>query len=296
MKVLRALFYLLLLANLVLVFVSLGGFSRAPGGEPERLSSQLHPEQIHILAQDSPDSQPAADRGAEAAASVPEAQPEEAKSSAPAVSESGEKADAKKADEAKKLEDAKKEARKVEEAKKAAEAKKAEEQKKATEARKADEAKKLAAASAPACTSWGGLSRAQADELVQRARSAGLKSQLSNSGTPTAWWVHLPPQSDRAGAERKAAELRGLGVSDFFIVNDAGPNQNAISLGLYKNEDSAKRMLEQLKASGVQTARISTREPSQIKVEVSGALNSLTAFTGQTRVPVAHASCTPAKR
>ncbi|WP_417067846.1 SPOR domain-containing protein [Niveibacterium terrae] len=288
MKVLRALFYLLLLANLVLVFVSLGGFSRAPGGEPERLSSQLHPEQIRILAQSSPEDSSAEPAPAESASDSAPAQ-------ADVANDSGESAEAKKA-EAKKAAEAQKseEARKAEEAKKAAELKKEEEQKKLAENRKAEEAKKLAAA--PACASWAGLSRAQADEIVQRARSAGLKSLLSNAGTPSAWWVHLPAQSDRAGAERKAAELRSLGVTDFFIVNDAGPNQNAISLGLYKNEDSAKRMLEQLKASGVQTARISTREASQIKVEVSGAGNSLSAFTSQSRFPGTHTSCTPAKR
>lgn len=293
MKVLRALFYILLLANLVLVFVSLGGFSRAPGGEPERLSSQLHPEQIRILSQDSPEDSSAESAPAESAP-TPSAS-DSAPAQADAANDSAESAEARKA-EAKKAEEARKseEAKKAEEAKRAAELKKEEEQKKLAEARKAEEAKKLAAS--PACASWAGLSRVQADEIVQRSRSAGLKSQISNAGAPSAWWVHLPAQSDRAGAERKAAELRSLGVSDFFIVNDAGPNQNAISLGLYKNEDSAKRMLEQLKASGVQTARISTREASQLKVEVSGASASLSAFTSQNRFPSAHASCTPAKR
>lgn len=290
MKALRALFYLLLLANLVLAFLSLSGFSRAPGGEPDRLSGQLHPEQIRILSSEetTAESEPAApDQAAQSA--VPETAQSAAEPADPGRKAEEEKkaAEERKAAEAKKLE-----AKKVEEQKRAEEAKKAEAKK--VEAKKAEEAKKLAAeASAPACASWAGLNRVQADELIQMARSAGLKTRELSSGVATAWWVHLPPQTDRAGAERKAAELRKLGVNDFFIVSEAGASQNAISLGLYKNEDSAKRMLEQLRASGVQSAQISARGPVQVRVEVSGANSALTAFSGRSRVPGAHASCSP---
>lgn len=285
MKALRALFYLLLLANLVLAFLSLSGFSRAPGGEPDRLSGQLHPEQIRILSSEetTAESEPAApDQAAQSA--VPETAQSAAEPADPGRKAEEEKkaAEERKAAEAKKLE-----AKKVEEQKRAEEAKKA-------EAKKVEEAKRLAAeASAPACASWAGLNRVQADELIQMARSAGLKTRELSSGAATAWWVHLPPQTDRAGAERKAAELRKLGVNDFFIVSEAGASQNAISLGLYKNEDSAKRMLEQLRASGVQSAQISARGPVQVRVEVSGANSALTAFSGRSRVPGAHASCSP---
>lgn len=245
MKALRAFFYLFLLANLILAFAGLGGFFHAPGGEPERLSSQFHPEKIRVLPQE-----PESELAKEEPAAV-----EEAEASAPASSESS-----------------------------------------APET--ASQAKPAPVSEEPAplaCVSWSGLSRSQAGEISLRARNAGFKTREQSVSSPSAWWVHLPAQSDRATAERKAAELRSLGVTDFFIISDPGPTQNAISLGLYKNEDLAKRMLDQLKTTGVQSARISVRETVSVKLEVSGAARLLSGFSSEanSRAPAAsRASCT----
>lgn len=247
MKALRAFFYLFLLANLILAFAGLGGFSRAPGGEPERLSGQFHPEKIRVLPQE-PENELNKEEPAAAAEDVEASAPASSESSAPET---------------------------------------------------VSQSKPVPVAEAPApqaCASWSGLSRSQAEELSLRARNAGFKTREQSVSSPSAWWVHLPPQSDRAAAERKAAELRSLGVTDFFIISDPGATQNAISLGLYKNEDLAKRMLDQLKTTGVQSARISARETVSVKLEVSGAARLLSGFSSEasTRVPAAsRASCSP---
>jgi hypothetical protein len=87
--------------------------------------------------------------------------------------------------------------------------------------------------------------------------------------------VHIPSQGSKEGADRKVAELRRLGVEDLFIVQDAGPNQFAISLGLFRNEPAAGRHLALLREKGVRSAQIATRGGSGVKVEVRGPSDSL---------------------
>jgi len=73
--------------------------------------------------------------------------------------------------------------------------------------------------------------------------------------------VYLPSQGDQASAQKKVAELRGRGVSNFFIMQDnANPDLRwGISLGVFKTEAAAKKQLATLKQQGVQSARIGSR-------------------------------------
>lgn len=100
---------------------------------------------------------------------------------------------------------------------------------------------------------------------IARAQS-GIKVSVSEpTDAPTAWWVHVPAVADRKEAETKAGELRGLGVKELYIRNEAGPEKNAISLGLYKSEKSARDFLAQLKSQGVSDAVITPRAAPDTK-------------------------------
>jgi hypothetical protein len=74
------------------------------------------------------------------------------------------------------------------------------------------------------------------------------------------FWVFIPPQRNRAAANRKVGELKRLGVDEFFIVQDDPEYRFAISLGVFKSEDAAKARLDQLRAKKVRTARVGKRE------------------------------------
>ena len=66
----------------------------------------------------------------------------------------------------------------------------------------------------PACVAFSGLTADQAAELSARVAKTGSGFKLAESrgvGT-TSWWVHIPSQGNKEGADRKAAELRRLGV------------------------------------------------------------------------------------
>ena len=68
----------------------------------------------------------------------------------------------------------------------------------------------------PACVAFTGLGLDQSRELAARIAKAGggFKLTESRSEQPTSWWVFIPPQGGKEGAERKAAEVRSMGVED----------------------------------------------------------------------------------
>ena len=129
----------------------------------------------------------------------------------------------------------------------------------------------------PGCVAFGGVSAAQLDEIKARSAGAGpgFKLTESRSGAVSSWWVHVPSLGSKEAAERKAAEIRKLGVDDLFIVQDAGPAQFAISLGLYKNEAQANRLLESLREKGVRSAQVAGRGATVLRVELRGPSDSL---------------------
>ena len=129
----------------------------------------------------------------------------------------------------------------------------------------------------PACVAFGGLGAAQLDDIKARIASAGpgFKLTESRSGAVSSWWVHVPSLGSKEAAERKAAEIRKLGVDDLFIVQDPGPAQFAISLGLYKNEIQANRLLESLREKGVRSAQVAGRGATVLRVELRGPSDSL---------------------
>lgn len=125
------------------------------------------------------------------------------------------------------------------------------------------------------CHAWGDLSASEADRLAQRLRRIGITAARSRSETPEAWWVRIPPQRTRAEAERRIVELNLLGVSDTFIVQEPGPNQNAVSLGLFKTENRARILLGQLRTKGVENAGIEPRMSTSYRIQANVPANEL---------------------
>jgi hypothetical protein len=73
--------------------------------------------------------------------------------------------------------------------------------------------------------------------------------------------VHIPPAANKEAADRKAAELKNLGVTNYFVMSDNSPLKWAISLGVFKSEAAANTLLAGLNKQGVHNARISGRGP-----------------------------------
>ena len=124
------------------------------------------------------------------------------------------------------------------------------------------------AAAPAACIEWGGFAVAEAPRGEQALEPLALGARLTQNRTEESagWWVFIPPQPNRAAAAKKAAELKALGIEDYFIVQDEGPQRWALSLGVFRSEDAARSRLDALKAKGVRSAQTGQRETRVAKV------------------------------
>lgn len=87
--------------------------------------------------------------------------------------------------------------------------------------------------------------------------------------------MRIPPQSSREQAETRVAELHALGVRDLFIVQDTGPAQHAISLGVFKTEARARVLLNQLRAKGVRNAGVEARMSTAYRIQAELAADAV---------------------
>jgi len=113
-----------------------------------------------------------------------------------------------------------------------------------------------------ACLEWGPFGTGE----VKPAQSAleGLQPDIAISQrevqTVVGFWVYIPPLDSRSEVDRKIAELRKLGVEEYYAVESQGPMRNAVSLGIFKTEEAANAYLERLRDKGVRSARAGSRE------------------------------------
>ena len=112
------------------------------------------------------------------------------------------------------------------------------------------------------CVEWGSfgageLARAQGalDRLALGARARRVEVSVT-----AGYWVFIPPMRSQAAMERKAAELRNLGIDEYFPILEPGRWRYAISLGVFRSEEGATRYLAQLRQMGVRSATVGERE------------------------------------
>lgn len=111
------------------------------------------------------------------------------------------------------------------------------------------------------CMEWGEFSSADLPRVEAALAPLKLGARLKQHTVEhaSAYWVYLPPLKNHAKAEQKTAQLKKMGVEDYFIVQESGHWQNAISLGVFRTEEAAKKHLAKLKELGVKTAKVGER-------------------------------------
>ncbi len=113
-----------------------------------------------------------------------------------------------------------------------------------------------------ACMEWGifagpAVARAEAALANLELAPERIERTVTDAG---GYWVYMPPQKTRAEADRKVGELRDLGVTEFFVVQEPAKWRFAISLGIFRTEEAAQAFLARLKERGVRTAIAARRE------------------------------------
>lgn len=114
---------------------------------------------------------------------------------------------------------------------------------------------------AKGCYEWGIFTKNNIDNAQTMANKLLLQATLKEHTPSEAkrYWVYLPKLKSSEVAQEKAAELRGMGVNDLYILQDS-KWKNAISFGIFEDETLATKLYEDLKAKGVKNVTKSQRE------------------------------------
>lgn len=115
-----------------------------------------------------------------------------------------------------------------------------------------------------ACYDWGTFSRAKLASarsyLNRYALDVTVRQQSAEESTR--YWIYIPSLRNAAAAQAKIEELKALGVEEMYVIQDQ-QSRNAISLGVFKDEQLATKLLEDLKSKGVVSAVKGVRNQEQ---------------------------------
>lgn len=119
-----------------------------------------------------------------------------------------------------------------------------------------------------ACREIAGFDPAGAKRFDSAVQTLALGSKLTRREVEEVAnnIVYIPSQGSKEGAEKKATELRHLGITDFYIIQDTGDLHWGISLGVFKTEESARALLTALSQKGVHSARLGTHSVTSTRV------------------------------
>jgi hypothetical protein len=128
-----------------------------------------------------------------------------------------------------------------------------------------------AAGASTACVEIGNFGGAEAQRFSAQLAALGLqpKTQVRSlteaADSAAGYMVYLTAPADRAALEQRTAELRQSGINDFFVLPQSATLPGAISLGIFKSEDSARLQQAKLLKKGLRDVRLHTRGASVSK-------------------------------
>jgi hypothetical protein len=119
-----------------------------------------------------------------------------------------------------------------------------------------------------ACTEVGNFSAAEARRFSSQLaeRMPAIKFVRRETQEVASHMVYLPSLGSKEAADAKADEVRRLGISDFFVIQDSSPLRYGISLGIFKTDEAAQKQVAGLAKRGLSGAKVGTRSVSSSKV------------------------------
>lgn len=111
-----------------------------------------------------------------------------------------------------------------------------------------------------ACLEWGRFAAEDASRAAAALARFDLADKLSQREVSDAgWWVYLPPLKTKAEADRKASEVKALGVDDLYVVPENSQWRFALALGTFRTAEAANNRLAQLRQKGLRGAAVGPR-------------------------------------
>ena len=113
------------------------------------------------------------------------------------------------------------------------------------------------AATEALCVEWRGLTRGELTQVRDQLKAMVGERVMSFTEVPlnTRHWVIFPPLPSPESAAAKLSELAAAGLQDAYVVK-GGALRNAISLGLYANDEAARRRVREVEDKGVLGTRV----------------------------------------
>lgn len=118
---------------------------------------------------------------------------------------------------------------------------------------------------ATSCYKWGNFTQSNlpaAQVVLVRLGLESLVNQEQGAKEDRRFWVYYPPLKSAELAQEKANEIQAMGVDELFIVQDS-QWRNAISFGLFQEEQLASSLLKELQQKGVKGATKALRTPGK---------------------------------
>ncbi|HYG31570.1 MAG TPA: SPOR domain-containing protein [Methylophilaceae bacterium] len=114
------------------------------------------------------------------------------------------------------------------------------------------------------CYEWGSFSATSLERARETLTRLSLDATLMEKSPQeaTRYWVYLPQSRTLQQAQARVQQLRRQGVEESFVVFE--PQwRYAISLGVFKDEQLAAKLLEEIKKKGVTSAVKGVRNQEQ---------------------------------
>lgn len=110
------------------------------------------------------------------------------------------------------------------------------------------------------CYEWGTFSDTNINNAMNMLANLNIQATTKelNAEQIKRFWVFRAPFKSTAEAQKKAAEFRALGVRDLFVVQEE-KWKNAISFGIFEDEQLATKLMQELRAKGIKNIEKSTR-------------------------------------
>ena len=113
-----------------------------------------------------------------------------------------------------------------------------------------------------ACMEWGefsGIDLARSEKELARFKLGDRLAQRTVEYS-SGYWVYMPPLASKEAVNKKIAAIKALGLEDYYVVKDSRQWYNAISFGVFKTEEAAKKYLAVIRKKGIRTAKVGERK------------------------------------
>lgn len=119
------------------------------------------------------------------------------------------------------------------------------------------------------CLLWGNFYEEQIRyaEKVFSGLYPDIVFNLESAGDTIMYWLYIPPYPSRESANREINKLRNLGIVSFRVKDDA-QWENAISLGLFYDQNDALKQMKEIEKKGIMQAKIEHRRVALQKIAI----------------------------